>query len=337
MCTEVSEREALAAGGASGGWSHAETYNENVLISGLSVYLAGIAWTSSDGVVVTGSAANEKEIPVERARWELLERAATIEASRSENERFSTYDLSGRPIGTVSRQRVFPLTSDPTCWRYSLSNGVAVASTWSDACKRASWELTERDRVLRSWYGAAVPRRLMQVEFGSLMQLTSLYELLAFEFTSPAACSSSVVGIFAFPCVAGLPFACGYGCRTGLSEAVTSAREECLQVLGFLWGEPVPNAPPKPEPTPDFHQSYYLYQPHQDLLRQWLDEPRARAWCDPPTDSLEFEYVDLTPDWLAGAYVVKAQSSTCFPLVFGFASPDLGLPAGRGLEVHPIA
>ena len=54
-----------------------------------------------------------------------------------------------------------------------------------------------------------------------------------------------------------------FGARCEVHEAVAAATCECLQRLGFLWGEAIPQDLPAFAPTPDLHQEYYLHPPHQ--------------------------------------------------------------------------
>ena len=141
------------------GWSEPEQVEDCVDADGLILHRAGLASSSGTDQAV-GSAADWERSPAMRARFELLERIALLEASRSAGTVFAVRTASGESVGQVAREEVFPISDEPTRWGYVRSNGVALHADWRRACARALHELVERDRVQRAWLGETVPRAL---------------------------------------------------------------------------------------------------------------------------------------------------------------------------------
>jgi len=116
---------------------------------------------------------------------------------------------------------------------------------------------------------------------------------------------------------------------------------ESLQLLGFLWGEPLLDRLPEPSPTPSHHLEHFQWRAHRDLLQRWLEEgherfrPR-RARQPVRTVAPTVEFVDFTPSWLRdGLRVAKAVCEAATPLAFGEAPFTAHLAAE--LRFHPIA
>jgi hypothetical protein len=130
----------------------------------------------------------------------------------------------------------------------------------------------------------------------------------------------------------------GFGARQDDPGALDAAAREALQVLAFLWGEALPEAPPKPGPTADHHLNLFQWPGSRDLLRRWLDGEHRRyaaVRAPEPTDE-RVAFIDLTPPWLGGGFrVAKAISSTAAPLAFGDSPFVRHLPLE--LRSHPIA
>src|SRR5262245_4427374 len=88
---------------------------------------------------------------------ELVERLSLLLAMRR-SEPAIVRNLDGEGTGLVPPWQVFQVNPDPAHWKWARSNGVAIGSSWGDAARRAGWELVERDRILRSFYGELEPQ-----------------------------------------------------------------------------------------------------------------------------------------------------------------------------------
>jgi hypothetical protein len=185
------------------------------------------------------------------------------------------------------------------------------------------------------------------VEFmtvGSPVERSECYEWTAHAFPDEERGFShdlSVVGVFGFPRLAGVPLVMGYAARTSLDEACDAALREALQQLGFLWGEALSETFPESAPTATYHLEYYQWGSHARVLRNWLESGHCRyaKACDDHqgqgADDERVSYVDLTPAWLSPELrVAKAISSRATPLVFGQGPFARHLPAA--LRTHPI-
>lgn len=316
-----------------------ESFSETVLVSGVPIHLAGFA-AEIDGECITGSAAEFGSPPVLRAYMELVERLSVLVAMRRKDTPATLRDAEGSRVGLAPASHVFPESPDASRWRWARSNGVAVAATWKEAAMRARWELIERDRILRSFYGEIEPRRVPAPPGATPKGLQELYRFRAYMFDSP--CSEDHVAMLVgFP-RQNDPLVYGFGCRSSGGAAVEVASAECVQRLGFLAGEPLPDASPARAPTPDFHQEHYLYPRNHDRLRRWLrgEHARHRGCLDPslPRAPDEPRFVDLTPRELQGrAFVVRAVARGHVPLAFGVGHPLLGSNAPDAVAVHPVA
>jgi ribosomal protein S12 methylthiotransferase accessory factor YcaO len=225
------------------------------------------------------------------------------------------------------------------------SNGVALHEGWAAACERAYWELVERDRVLRAWWGETSPAALAIAEDSPLARLPS-YEvkLCTFPGVSTAAWGAGieVAGVIGFPLRADVPLFLGYAGRPSLLDAVEAATREAIQLLAFLWGESIPTEPPSRAPGPMMHLDHHLFPGNHAALRRWLEGdhrqyssglPEAFRSRQVEEDSLGF--VDLTPRWMRGLRVAKAISPHAALLTFGEAPSVAHLP--DPLRIHPIA
>jgi hypothetical protein len=322
-------------------WSEPQVFEEVVSIGGVEITLAGLAAESTDGETVTGSAADIAEIPLPRAYFELLERASVVGLGRERRGGWPVRDLDGASHGAVASTVLAPQSPDPTRWKYARSNGVALSSSWGDACRRSLWELIERDRILRSWYGAIKPTRLA-MEPGTIPHaLRELYAFDAYSFDDPQDSQIHVVGVFGFPRADSAPLLYGFGARPARAEALSVASRECVQRLGFLWGEAIPASTPEFEPTPDFHQELFLCPSNHAVLRAWLDGEHGVATpkLRPPADaSMPRLFADITPPELATKlFVAKAIPQEEWPLVFGSGHPWIEDELPEDLRVHPIA
>jgi hypothetical protein len=224
----------------------------------------------------------------------------------------------------------------------SKSNGVAIHTDWRSASNRAFWELCERDRVLRSWYGETVPERApFDVGTTSLAPSRS-YEWRAYSFPSsersPFSRGVHVLGVFGMPREPGAPFVFGYGARPSSEEALFAAKREATQLLAFLWGESLPEVDPPLAPTPAYHLDAFQWSERHDGIRRWLDgeHTRFRSASGPPGHAdIGVRFLDLTPSWLRGLRVSKAVCAEALPLAFGDHPGARHLP--EAIRAHPIA
>lgn len=324
------------------GWSELEVVEDVVLVDGVELHRAGIASVGPTGEEVTGSAAETASSALPRSYYELLERAATLEALGNKQASYEVRSIDGLASGTCSAEDLFPESDEPSRWRYARSNGVAVHCDWSTAASRAFWELAERDRLLRSWYGESAPLRLSWDVSATPLARSQSYEWRIYEFPetdkSGFAKEISVAGVFGFPTQPDAPLVLGFGARPDLEAAVGAAVSEALQLLAFLWGESLPGAAPPGGPSPDHHLEHFQYPGHHASLRKWLDGAHLAFRRDRPAvvRPSRVSFVDLTPSWLTGGYrVAKAFAPGATPLTFGDPPFAVHLPAE--LRVHPIA
>jgi hypothetical protein len=336
-----------------------ELYSDVVTIGDLEVHRIGLASKTDAGVEITGSAAESSRAPLGRAYFELLERAAVI---RAEGLTCPMLSADGVAIGSFCPEPV--VTTERS--RPARSSGVALHQSWEEACLRARFELIERDRVLRSWYGelAPVPVPLpasldglathewcacsipeasanvaQRVTVGRQAQRRAAPERKSDAVTSGATNTIDgeveVAVIVGFPLQPGGSLARGFAARASLDEALEAAAAEALQGLAFLWEEPLPACVPEVSPTPTFHLDYYLWPAHHAHLRGWLSGGHVRGGPPPERSEEETRYADLTPPGFGTLRVARALRRDARPLVFGDApaSSAAGLP---GSHIHPI-
>ena len=320
-------------------WSAPELVQDSIIADGVELHRVGVATKSPAGEEITGAAVEVGYAPVARGYFELLERVSTLEAIAAHAPlpvRNAAGDLDG---SSTSPGDLFVESDDPGRWRYARSNGVAIHDSWGSACERAYFELVERDRVLRAWYGETRPVP-MKLPPGTSFDRLQSYDVLASLF--PAApgvtlgLDVAVVGVFGFPKREGLPLLLGYGARKTQSDALEAAIRESLQALGFLWGESLPSERPELGPSPGAHVEAMLYPPQHDRLRSWLRDGHERfaAGCPGNQPRGEVVFNDLTPSWLRGLFVAKASCPQARPLAFGESPFVQHLPAD--LRAHPI-
>jgi hypothetical protein len=323
-------------------WGEPIAFEDTAVVNGLEIYLAGFSAQSIVGHVV-GSAAQLCGSPVSRAYFELLERTTVVALNQDCSWSWPVRDESGIEYERMGLDGLVPTSPDSRRWTYARSNGVAIAPSWREACRKAFWELTERDRVLRSWYGELEP---LPVEVPICLVPSCLEELYAFEayhFEDPNDAVVSVAGVFGFPRQDGVPLVYGFGARATRAEALASAAGESLQRLGFLWGEPLPLEKPEFAPAPDYHQEFFLHPSTHHSLHMWLGggnrSTGGRLFCDRPIIAChDRTYADITPPHLSGRlFVAKAIPSGELPLVFGNGHPHMLGDVPDALRVHPIA
>ena len=321
------------------GWSRPSKLDDFVVIGGVKIHRAGVAATAPTGEQVVGAAANRAAPARERAWFELAERVCVLEAIAGPRRRRRLYTEDGKASGDITHAAAFPASRSPKRWVYARSNGIALHVDWVSACRRAYWELAERDRILRSWLGEIVPVSLRLRP--SLACAERTHEWLAYAFPAPEGSFSSgvhVVGVFAFPRSKRVPLAVGFAARPVAENALDAAIGEATQQLAFLWGERPPARVRKLPPGAALHLDAYQVHAHHDRVRGWLDgghvrfrEPSTR----PRRRAARVRFIDLTSPWLEGrARVAKAVCDSALPLVFGDSPTMRGLPPD--LRLHPI-
>src|SRR5688572_16769532 len=127
------------------GWSLAERFLQPASVANLTLFTVGLHARGPAASNAFGSAAERGSYPSERAFFELLERISILDAKRTRRKAFTTRAQSGEQLGSRAREQVFPPDKQPLLRRGSLSNGVALHETWSNACAAARLELIERD------------------------------------------------------------------------------------------------------------------------------------------------------------------------------------------------
>ena len=320
-------------------WSEPAVVVDVVHAAGVTLHRVALSATSTSGREVTGAGAALQRPPLRRAYFELLERASTLDALVAGGS-FRLYARDGRRAGRCRAKTVFLGSADPSGWRYSLSNGIAIHRTARAARERALWELVERDRFLRSWYGLSTPAPF---EATGLLPPGVGYDWRA--CLLPAALGRRweqgihAAVVLGFPRSRAMPLVRGFAARPTRRGAVAAAARECLQGLAFLWGEEIPRRQPRPTPTPGYHLERFLLPRNHQLLRDWLAgaharyRERASAYRD---TSSRVRFADLTPPALRRrAHVAKALCDDALPLVFGADPLATHLPAR--LRAHPIA
>ena len=325
------------------GWSEAVGADDVIVADGIELYRAGLS-ASAGTDEVTGAAASTDGAPLARAYFELVERATTLAALRARPDVVDLWSADGEPAGKAAAADVFPESAEPAVWRYARSNGVALRDDWPSACRHALWELCERDRILRSWYGEIVPEAVALPTSFPVFAKTSRYEWVARTFRAEGSAAWSagveVCAIFGFPLDRGAPLVAGYGARPTIGEALAAAAVEVTQGLAFLWDESIPEVEPAPLPAAMAHLERFLVPENHGRVRAWLDGAHASYRDErprPPEPVAPVTFVDLGAlGGLAGGLrVAKAVCASALPLTFGVSPLGAHLPPD--LRLHPVA
>ncbi|HVH41766.1 MAG TPA: YcaO-like family protein [Labilithrix sp.] len=320
------------------GWSAPEVVEDVIVADHVAIHRAGLSTIAEGGEEVCGAAAGCGGSALSRAWFELLERVSGLEAIRMAKGSYRMLTDDGDLSGTMAAADIFPESDAPEQWRYARSNGVALHADWNTACRRARWELAERDRVIRSWHGEIRPTPVPFEGARTPLAGAKSFEWLAYSFPEDDVSSFShgveVVGVFGFPRQDAAPFVLGLAGRGTLGDAFDAAASEALQLLAFLWGEPIPETPPT-DPGPMQHLDTYQVRGAHERVRRWLSGDHVGYWTSRPRVASQVAYVDLTPSWLPGDLrVAKAVCKEATPLVFGESPFAAHLPAE--LRRHPI-
>jgi len=321
-------------------WGTPEVFAEVTEIAGVRFYLNGLVASVSAEKTATGSAASIAGPELDRAYFELVERACLLDAIDVQAPSQALLNARGVQFGACNRSVAFPTSPNGAPWAYARSNGVAAGPTWLAACAAAEAEARERHCVLSAWYGYSVPvRRPLKHE--TLSELAALYDFEAYVFPAPKGDDStpwlSVIGCFGFPKTSEAPFLAGFGAAHDVRTAEQRAVRETLQRLGFLWGEAIPDSEPKLQHTADYHQELYLWPPKLPIVRAWLRGKHAgRLGAFPSAVRGRAAFIDITPEHLSGRLrVAKMVMGGGLALTFGLGHPHVTRAAVLG--AHPIA
>jgi hypothetical protein len=329
-------------------WQLEAPFLDKLAIGILEIHLCGMQASHPQWGEVVGSAAALESYPEDRARFELLERISILEAMA--RQAFLVRDgQDGRQLRIVSRQDVWPEDrDDPSLFRLSKSNGIALHGSWKEACRRACLELVERHLILGSWAGRIQPRVIEDDRPCSpLVALQDFYEIVRISFgCQKVSCFEHCIHASAIlllprnkPALKSMtPLVIAFGAGDSLAESIEKAEGELLQRLGFLWGEEIPQKEPDFQPNHLYHQEYFLWPEARSKIEVWLAGQHGQYKNGENPDCLAVEFVDISlPAPAQTIFVAKAQASDAIPLVFGRwrQGEFAGLP--DELLIHPIA
>jgi hypothetical protein len=322
-------------------WMMIDTCVDTITVGhNLKIALAGFTARNEVGQIVAGSAGSINENPELRARFELLERMRVADAFINPNEfLLSKIDLDGSKLGWSSAFICFHSSPRPSLWTYARSNGFSLHTHFGLAVNNAAFELIERELILRSWAGKGVPQQIEDRQLmDGLQGLSELYKIDAYSFGSlgwkEAGKEVFVRGFFLFPLVKDIPLCYGFGASDNKEQALMKAKDECLQRLGFLWGEEIPKQEPEFAPNPQYHQEYYLYPEHHKKLKNWLLGKRTvsvKAGLE--QISIQLYKFDRNNE---PTHLVYATSEQVLPLAFGKATDLYGDLFDEDSLIHPV-
>lgn len=321
-------------------------FEQLVNIGELDIYLSGVVANHSFFGEVVGSSANFGYYPLEEAWYELVERVSVLEAmNRSDFILRSSANF--RQTGIVEQRVVFPPPGvveqdgvQVTAFQYAKSNGVALYSSWSEACRRASLELVERHLVLASWVGGTITHTF-PAESTRLWSLTRFYDVTGIAFGSQAIAGSErpviVSGYMLLPKSNSSPLVFGFGAGFTREESLAKAERETIQRLGFLWGEEIPSSDPEFQASHLYHQDYYLQPERRKVLEGWIAGKHHQKNSFAMPAVLSIEYADLSSPGRPELFVAKAMAREAIPLVFGkWREREFSHVPDEHL-IHPIA
>ena len=329
-------------------WTLASPFEQIMEIEGLENFLSGLQATHPQWGEVVGSAASQKSFPSQRAFFELVERISILESMSQDI--FKLRDMQTTKITRLAPiNSLYPYLanqdgSEKLSFQYAKSNGVALHNSWTEACQSACFELVERHLVLSSWVGLTQPILVRNDSIvKELQQLCQAYEVLSISFGQQnVSCISSPIyvgGLVLLSKKWDAPLVVGFGAGLSLQEALLKASNEGLQRLGFLWGEEIPLCEPEFQPSPLYHQEYFLVPKSRSKLESWLEGKFLVPADDASQEisTLQIQFADLSSFKRPEFRVAKALCPQAMPLVFGrWREREFsGLPEER--LIHPIA
>ncbi|OFZ82042.1 MAG: hypothetical protein A2583_15810 [Bdellovibrionales bacterium RIFOXYD1_FULL_53_11] len=305
-----------------GRWKKPEEFRQEVDVLGIKLFLSG--FSSSNGAMeLVGSSAGMDRHEPERSAFELLERITTVEAEES---------------GLIAFDKL-----DGIC-RYSKSNGIAIHTDKNTALQKSYFEVVERDRVLRSWFGdianPVVLRSCPDVRLlGRLEPLAAVFDLRVFEFVENLSRSKTFVhGFFGLPKNDNAACFFGFGADSEESASIAKAVGEGLQRLGFTWGEKADFDPAAFKPTAIDHLLYYHDPARNGLIRRWCSNGNGRYLKFIPHEPPRCVWNNIALKSMQDRiYAYQCKSDDLLPLTFGFDHPYARGLVPDEIRVHPLA
>jgi hypothetical protein len=322
---------------AMSGWDFQPVFREKAAIENQNIFLCGMQAQHKTLGEATGSAASLGAFPENSAWYELVERIGIIQSLNRESFllKHPTTDLVQ---GEIDGKEVFPTSASPH-YHFAKSNGVALFTNWSEACRRAAMEMVERHLVLASWLGYSKPMRMIGIAKTPLFNLKSIYQVEHYDFGRQklAGFSTSIYvsGIVLKPLNTAHPLIMGFGAGFSQVESIQKAEGETWQRLGFLWGEEIPSSPPAFAPHQLYHQEYYLYPKNHHQIDSWLKGGFYNESLNPLPSILSPSFVDMSLD--SDYRIAKAISRDAIPLVFGNWREGSFATLAEDRLIHPIA
>lgn len=325
------------------GWDLIDSLVESRAIGDCQLHLRGYACQRrSDQKIVTGSWAGWDEPLLDKARLELYERLAIMQAlDQAESKVWPLMNLTrNERIGLTRGSLLFPQSPNPQEMQYAKSNGVALGINFQDAALRAASEVIERHLVLSSWYGAIRPQACVMQLPPALESLQELYDFQCYDFGWFDLKDIGRVharGCFLWPVRPDHPVIYGFGAAADTSEATFKALSEAVQRLAFLDPIELPSCEPTFAPSPDFHQEYFLHPARRSMLDAWLRGTAAHPHFSVDISLRgEGQAIDLTPTGPCPGTVVRVMLPEALPLVFGRFQPQAFPELPERFWIHPI-
>lgn len=290
--------------------AHEVTYCdvENHNISGLEFMSAGVAVKLENGLEIFGASSALDISPIRLAAYECLER----------------YVIQTMPRDTTHETQDF---------KWSISNGVAIHSSYELASHNAYYELLERNEILKSWY-YNTPIKHLSHSLNFPENLQKSHKMLVADFSTIE--GQYVIGVFAIPLDDKHNLVYGFGSGCDLNLAIQKANKEFVTRFGFLWGEEASNEVMS-SCTPDYHQEFYLKKENLHHIEEWLFGHRFEKQYVSEFQLKGTEYVNITPaSWKDDFSVLKAISKDSLPLFFGLPPRQLFDFPFRCDIPHPI-
>lgn len=323
-------------------WTLIDSLHEERIIEDCSLIVRGYACQrTSDQKIVTGSWAGWEESSLDKARLELQERLTLVQAMDHPSQTWPLrHIISGKKTGFTRGSQLFPTSDAPRTMQFAKSNGVALGADFSDAARRAAYEIVERHMVLASWYGASRPLSCKMPLPSALQSLTALFDFQHYDFGAffvRDLGSIFVRGTFLWPLRSETPVIYGFGAGSTEEEAGSKALSEAVQRLAFLDPADAPEEEPIFDPTPDFHQDYFLHPARKARLHAWLHGEVSH-----PSFTVDFcrsgiaQAIDLTIRGRSHGPVVRVIISGTLPLVFGRFQPLAWPELPLDFLIHPI-
>ncbi len=315
-------------------WSNLDHYIQHFDQLGIKAWSVGLTANNLSGLEVSASAVgSDKKLSIERAYFELIERASIIDSIQNK-------------VGH------FQVSTQPDEWTFAKSNGVAAHKHFENAKTNAILEVVERDHVLRSWYYQDNPTLIANNGAEILLPLMSYYNIqvaIIHQEKLPILDKEVyTIGVFAFPKSTNskkFPVLCGFACRASIREATTHAANEAIQRLVFLHDETISNDIIF-SPTPMFHLDYASTDEGMDKIWHWINAERANQhsssinqdliFCDTSLDQWTIHELVL-PLQSGEPYVVQACNTNRMPLTFGRGNPSVVEGFNEKFWIHPIA